>query len=383
MSRVSDVSARRTILHVVDLPVPNPWLNGVAKHHDGARYRHVVASLGPRTALHDALADRGVDAFALDATSRRDYPAAVLRLVKLLRSERVDIVQTHLFDPSVVGLVAGALARTPVKVVTRHHSDFTTTFDRPWHRRLDRLQALYADRVFAASAAVKRDMMRYERVPDRKITVARYGYDFDELRPVLSAAEREALRSSLGDEGDVLLLTVARLSTSKGHTYLFEAASTILAAEPRARFLLAGTGPLRDELEAEARRRGIADRVSFLGWRDDAPRLMEAADLIVHPTLHEAFCSVIIESMALARPLVATDIAAAPEQVDDGESGLLVPARDPDAIAVAVTKLLADRDLAATLAANAQASVRGRFNVPRMMALYESIYDELCERARC
>lgn len=370
-----------TILHVVDLPVANPWLNGVATHHDRSRYRHVVASLGPRTSLHDALEERHVDAYALGATSRRDYPAAVLELARLLRRERVQIVQTHLFDPSVVGLVAAALARTPVKIVTRHHSDFTTTFDHPWHRRLDRLQALYADHVLAASAAVKRDMMRYERVPDRKITVARYGYDFSVLRPVLSEAERTSLRATIGDDGDVLLVTVARLSESKGHRYLFDAAPRILEAEPRARFVLVGTGPMRDEMEADVRRHGIAERVSFLGWRDDAARLMEAADLVVHPTLHEAFCSVIIEAMALARPLVATDIAAAPEQIDDGESGLLVPARDPDALAAAVTKLLGDPAFAADLGREAQRRVNERFAFPKMMALYESIYERL--RPQC
>ena len=102
--------------------------------------------------------------------------------------------------------------------------------------------------------------------------------------------------------------------------------------------------------------------------------------VIVHASLHEAFCSVIIESMALGRPLVATDIAAAPEQVDDGESGLLVPARDGVTLAAAVVKLLEQPQWAAELGEEAQRRVRDRFNFPRMMQLYESIYDELLGR---
>lgn len=132
---------RRKILHVVDLPVSHPWLNGLAKFYDRSRFEHLAVSLGGRSQLHDDLEQRGLRTFALNADGRRDYPMAGIRLARLLRREKVDMVQTHLFDPSVSGLFAAALARTPVRVVTRHHSDFTTTFQRPWHRRVDRIQA--------------------------------------------------------------------------------------------------------------------------------------------------------------------------------------------------------------------------------------------------
>jgi glycosyltransferase involved in cell wall biosynthesis len=302
---------------------------------------------------------------------------AVGRLAALLRRDRTDVVQTHLFYPSLLGLAAATVARTPTKLVTRHHSDFTTTFRRPVHRQLDRLQARWADRVLAASAAVKRDMVRYERVPAEKITVARYGYDFDRLRPRLSAADRDGLRDDLGGRDRTIVATIERLSLSKGHRYLFEAAAKLIIRHPELVFVLAGTGPLEADLRALAEQHGLGDHVKFLGWRADAWAVIEASDLVVHPTLHEAFCSVIIESMALERPLVATDIAAAPEQIDDGESGILVPSRDPDAIVDAVERVLAGRDAARRMGLEARRRVVERFNFPKMMALYESIYEEL------
>ena len=367
-----------TICHVVDLPVENPWLNGVAVHHDRSRFRHLVVSLGPRTELHDALVSRGIDAFTLDTRSRRDYPRTVGRLVALLRREQVDIVQTHLFDPSMLGLVAGRLTRRPVVLVTRHHSDFTTLFDKPIHRWLDRQQALRSDRVLAASEAVRRSMVELERVPPDRIVVHRYGYEFDTLRPQLTPEARLAMRRDLGVEGDVpLLAVIARLSTSKGHRYFFEALSSLRREQPELRVVLAGTGPLREELQALAVSCDLGDVVSFLGWRKDAHRIMEAADLVVHPTLHEAFCSVIIEAMALERPLVATDVAAAPEQVDTGETGILVPARDPAALADAIRTMLADPDAAAELGREARRRVVERFSFPKMMRQYEATYDEV------
>lgn len=372
-----------SVCHVTDLPVPNPWLNGVAVNHDRTRFRHLVATLGPRNELHLELERRGMAAFALGARSRRDYPRALSRLVSLLRRERVDIVQTHLFDPSVLGLIGGRLARRPVVLVTRHHSDFTTIFDKPVHRWLDRQQALRADLALAASEAVRRSMIDLEHVPADRIVVHRYGYDFEALRPRLAQAERAELRRELGVDGDgPLLAVIARLSVDKGHRYLFEALPSLRKTWPGLRVALAGRGPLREELESSAASLGLGDVVGFLGYRRDAQRIMEAADLVVHPTLHEAFCSVIIEAMALERPLVATAVAAAPEQVDQDETGILVPARDPAALSAAVASLLSDRERAAAMGMEARRRVVARFSFPEMMRLYEETYDDVLSRRR-
>jgi glycosyltransferase involved in cell wall biosynthesis len=369
-----------TVVHVVDLPVENPWLNGVATFHDRSRFRHAVVSLGPRTTLHDGLERRGVKTHALGATSKRNFPAAVLELWRYFRNERPDIVQTHLFYPSLLGLLAASAAGIPIKIVTRHHSDFTTTFHHPLHREADRLQALWADRVLAASAAVKRDMIRYERVPASKITVARYGYDFSVLRPTLSPEQRRTIRSELVGEDALIVATVARLSPCKGHRYLLHAIPRILEHHPSCRFVLVGSGPLREELGSLAEEMGIAQAVSFLGWRHDAWHIMEAADLVAHPSLHEAFCSVIVEAMALGRPLVTSNIAAAPEQIENGKSGILVPPRDPGALAVAICELLDKPNRAKAMGQEARRRVNEEFNFPKMMPLYESVYEELLSR---
>lgn len=365
-----------TVVHVVDLSLPNPWLNGVAATHDRARFRHVVVSLGPRCGLHEALEGLGVTAHALDARGYWWTALAVIRLVRILRREQADVVQTHLFHPTTVGLAAAALVGTRLKIVTRHHSDFTTLFHRPVHRRIDRWHAMNADLVMAASHAVKQAMIRYERVPASKIAVCPYGYDFTSLRPHLTSELRRTLREALGGDDKVLIATVARLSIEKGHAYLFDAISEVIRTYPNTMFLLVGTGPLRLELEKVAHDRGIEKFIRFLGWRSDAREIMEAADVVCHPTLHEAFCSVIIEAMALERPLIATDVAAAPEQIDEGETGLLVPPRDGLALAKGILRTLADPTWASQLGAEARRRVVERFSFPKMMVEYEVYYSE-------
>lgn len=373
------------IVHVLELPAEAAWicrwLTGIALHSDRRRFRHAVVSLGPRTTLHSALERAGVQTHALGAAGKREYPRAVVELRRYLRRQRADIVQTHFFYPSVLGLVGASAARTRVRIVTRHHSDFTTEFHHPLHRQADRLQALWSDRVIAASDAVKRAMIDLEHVPSSKIAVARYAYDFNSLQPVLSGPERLALRRQLAGKDATILVTVARLYVSKGHRYLFEAMPAILSAHPSCRLLLLGNGPMREELTELARYHGIERAVSFLGWRGDAARIIEAADLVVHPSLHEAFCNVIIEAMALERPLVATNVAGAPEQVQNGASGILVPPRDSAALAEAVVSLLDDPARARAMGKEARRKVNEEFSFATMVALYESIYDELLSSA--
>jgi len=365
-----------TICQVIDFPLDIPLLRGIAAHHDRSRFRHIVAALGPKNEAHARLEREGVKVFALGACSRTGYPAAMARLVSLLRREHVNIVQTHLFEPSLLGLLGGRLARVPAVVVTRHHSDFTTLMNKPVHRWLDRQQALRADLVMAVSAAVRRSMVELEHVPTGRIVVCPHGYDFDELRPSLISQERDELRRALGvpDSGP-LLAVVARLCPLKGHQYLFRALPELLVDWPGLRVVLAGGGPHQQDLERQVASEGLAGVVSFLGHRPDAQRIMEAADIVVHPTLTEAFSHVIIEAMALERPLVATDVAAAPEQVDTNETGVLVPARDPKAMAAAIRSLLVDPGAATEMGREARRRVVDRFSFPKMIGLYEEVYD--------
>jgi glycosyltransferase involved in cell wall biosynthesis len=366
-----------TILHVVELRAPNPWLNGIATYHDRARFRHVVVNLRERSDVAAALEERGLRTYALGATGRVSYPLAVARLTRLLRRERVDVVQTHLFEPSVVGLSAAFAARTPVRVVTRHYSDLTTVSGKRVHRWLDGRMANRADRVWAVSNAVVEAMVADEGVAVDHITVEHYGYEFDVLEPVLSVDEQRAAHEEMGGDDRTLVVTVGRLDPLKGHAYLLQAAPAIVAAHPNVQFVFVGEGPAQRELEEKAAQLGVADHVTFLGWRSDAWRLMEASDLVVHPSLSEAFCSVLIEAQALERPLVATDVGGAPEQADDRETAVLVPAADADALRDAVLDVLGRPAEAAAMGVEARRRVVERFSFPVQMARYEALYDEL------
>ena len=203
-------------------------------------------------------------------------------------------------------------------------------------------------------------------------------------------------------EGTPLVGVVARLEPEKGHATLLDAWPKVLRRVPAARLLVVGEGSLMEDLHAQAEGLGLlgeaceGDRcvgtrharpgakVVFTGRRDDVPSVTAAFDVAVLPSYREALGLVILEAMALARPVVATEVGGIPEMVEDGVTGLLVAPRDPDALADAIVRLLTDHPLADTLGRNGYRLVRDRFCVERMVAAYEVLYEQgwLSWRAR-
>jgi glycosyltransferase involved in cell wall biosynthesis len=176
---------------------------------------------------------------------------------------------------------------------------------------------------------------------------------------------------------DYVVLTPARLHPQKGHTYLVSAA----AATPGATFVFAGDGPLRGSLEAQAAELGVADRCLFLGERTDMPDLLAASDLVVLPSLYEGLPVSVLEAMAAERPVVATAIGGTDEAIVSEESGLLVPPRDPAALAVAIGRLQGDPALARRLASAGRARVEREFSADRTAREVMRIYDEVLVEA--
>jgi glycosyltransferase involved in cell wall biosynthesis len=189
-----------------------------------------------------------------------------------------------------------------------------------------------------------------------------------------SAAPPAGLRAELAQGSrHRIVLTVARLDPQKGHNMLIAAASAV----PDAVFVCAGAGSQRAALEAEARARGVAGRLRFLGHREDIPALLAASDVVVLPSLYEGLPLAVLEGMAAGKPVVATAIGGTDEAVVDGETGLLVPGSDPAALAAAIRRVLDNPAFARTLGEAGRARVITHFSSATMVARVEDVYDEL------
>lgn len=364
------------VLHFADIVNKGDFIHNVVAHCDPREFVVSVATLDGRGTLSAELG--GVPVVNLDAPRRRDLPRAIATLRDGLRRERIDILHAHHYIPGLIAVLASR--RLPVTlVVGRHYSDaihrLTRGVRRSLYIRIEKFCNDAAAAIVAPALAVEQ-VLRRQGVNPNKIARIPYGFDFERLSPRPASAVSVAL---WGEEPGLRLATFARLHPEKGHRYLVEALATLARGGTRVTWLVVGDGPGRGAVEHLVRKCGLEDRVRFLGWRTDVLDLMAATEVVVQPTLHEAFSQVMVEAMALGRPLVISDVSGVADVIRHQETGLVVPPGDSDAIVSAI-RYLNRREEADRIARGAQQAVREMLDirtiVPRVEALYRSLVDE-------
>lgn len=365
------------LLHFTESGDTSGYFPQLAKWHDRLRYQMFFGTLRPNSPSLDAfMAEVGVRCFTCGCSGRTSYAVGIYRLVHFLREERIDIIHTHLFDPSVVGLLAAALARVPVRVMTRHYSDYHTRIHKAWHVRLDQLCTHLAHRAIPVSQHTAEQMIAVEGAPPGKVATVLNGVDFS--RFPTAAPPKSELRREFGAEDAYLLVVPARLHPEKGHSFLFRALPQLRRRVPApVVVVLAGSGPFEPVYRQELASLGCSDMVRFAGFRRDLPSIIQAADLVVLPSVAEAFGLVLVETLFLGTPVVSTTAGGIPEIVDDGVDGILVPPGDSEALGRAIEQLLSDSVLRNHLAGAGRDKVLTRFQFSRMVRQYEALYEEV------
>lgn len=358
-----------------------------AARADGRRFVSKVVSgpqTGPEGELHTWGRGLGVRIEVEPALVRELAPVrdalAFLRLWRRFRRERPDVVHTHSSKAGILGRAAARLARVPVVVHTIHGWSFHEHMP-AWERRLyvglERLCARWCDRlVVVAERDLSKGLREGIGVPERYVLI-RSGIDLEPFSDPPRRSDREAVRREFGiDPGAPLVGTVSRLSPQKNPLGFCDVAARIAAKVPDAWFLFVGDGPLRREVEAEARRLGVADRLVITGIRDDVPRLLGGFDVFVLTSLWEGLPRVVPQAMAAGLPIVASGVDGVAEALVDGKTGLLVRPGDEEALEEAVVGLLVEPGRARRMGEQARESVRP-FDARRMVAELESVYAEL------
>ena len=334
----------------------------------GGSERHLLTLL-------PALADLGIDVSFIGLDDPTAAPEAFYRslrvpylrvasragvsphLVRELRRARADIVHTHLVHAD----VHGPLASTRL-VSTKHNDD---RFRSGVFRFAERAITRRAARVICITETLRRFNVECVGLPAAKLEVVHYG--LDELPAPWGPNPSDDV-----PPGVPVLLAVSRLVPQKG----IDVAVAALPKVADAVLVVLGEGPERAALEERARALGVADRVFFPGRAGDVVPWLRRAALFVHPARWEGFGLVLLEAMLASLPVVASRVSAIPEVVADGETGLLVEADDPDALAAAATRLLDDGALARRLGDAGRARARAKFSVERMARQTLAVYQK-------
>ncbi|RIL04734.1 hypothetical protein DCC79_16495 [bacterium] len=302
----------------------------------------------------------------------------VRRVARRIGASGADVLHTHDYKTNILG---GLAARRPDRslpwVATVHlHTD--TTRRLRVYRTLDLFLLRLADRV----VTVSRDQchMLLRRGVDRR-RIALIPTVIDSGAFAARMGDAAASRSALGLPGDAAVITlIGRLTPQKGVEDLLDAARLVCDARPEARFLIAGHGPLREDLEARAAGLGLNGAVRFLGYCADIPPLLAASDIVVLPSRAEGLPLVLLEALAAGRPVVASRVGGIPDVVRDNETGLLVPPNAPDRVADGLLDLLAHPDRAQAMGLAGRSLVRRQFSpehaARRLAAIYRTVLAE-------
>ena len=244
----------------------------------------------------------------------------------------------HLFRSTLVAAPLAKWLGVPSVVETYHGREAWRKGIVKGRFGVDRVVSQWVDRVIAVSESAREFLIHTKGISLEKVTVIPNGCDLSVFRP---GRARKAVRMELGLDADAPVIgVVGRLEPQKGHQFLLDAFPRVAAEFPNARLLLIGDGSLRTQLARQAARVGIASHVIFAGFRTDIPRLLDAVDLMVLPSLWEGMPLTALEAAAMAKPIVATDVDGTAEVVQDGVTGRLVPPANASALGDAILETL-------------------------------------------
>ena len=348
----------------------------LCRYADPERFRFTVCCISVRGPLADQIEAEGVPVIFCKNQTRLGKYLRGLELGRILREQRADILHTHNTTAFIDGLIGARLAGVPVMI----HTDHCKNYPIEWRWTIaEHVASRLVDRVVAVSHHTKQELIRYERIPESKVSVIHNG-----INPRLTrSASVEALRQELGlQDGQLVVGTIGRLEAQKGLDLFLDAIPRVAENAPEVRFLIVGGGSLEHDLKAQASRLGIADRVIFTGWRTDAIDLMQLLDCFVSTSNFEGLPMVLLEAMSFAKPIVATAVGGVPELVEDGFNGLTIDDREPGSVAAALLRVVKDDVLRKRLGQNSAARYEERFTARSMAAAYERIYDQYLQKKK-
>ncbi|MFA6609261.1 MAG: glycosyltransferase family 4 protein [Candidatus Omnitrophota bacterium] len=306
---------------------------------------------------------------------------AFWKLYRIIRKARPDIVHTHTAKAGTLGRLAAICAGVPVKVHTFHGHVFDGYFN-PLKAKIflwiERFLALFTDRVITVSDKVKDEIVNKLRVTDgSKCVVVPLGFELEKF--LKNGADNDRFRKKLRIDKDILLIgIVGRLVPIKNHEMFLEAARIVLDSgfKGRAKFAIIGDGELRSHLGGVAQKLGLEKDVIFTGWEQDLDMVYAGLDIVALTSLNEGTPVSIIEALASARPVVASDVGGVGDVINDGECGFLVKSGDVKGFSEKLLRLLDDSTLREKFGARGRELVKEKYSKNRLVRDIEQLYKE-------
>lgn len=306
-----------------------------------------------------------------------------LSLYRYLKRQQPDILHCYMYKPCIYGGFAAKLMENSLLITSRrclgHFKDA-----KPYYQSLENLVNRFTDGVLVNAEAVKQDVLQREKISPHKIHVVYNGVDTNRYKPLndeTAAFSRLKKRESGIPETAPVIGMIANLFPYKGYREFISAASEVHQRHPEVKFLCVGKDcGIQHQIEQLIRERGLQEHVIFTGEVRNIPDLLHLIDIQVSASHEEGFSNAILEGMASGKPIVATSVGGTPEAVVHNTTGILVPPKDPTALAQAIILLLENPELAKSLGNNGRTRIEEHFSMETMINKLETWYLELCEK---
>ncbi|MFZ1289725.1 MAG: glycosyltransferase family 4 protein [Melioribacteraceae bacterium] len=296
-------------------------------------------------------------------------PRTLLDLIKICKNEKIKLIHTHGYGSDNFGRVIAKILRIPSII---HAHDNNSNY--PTHQKIaDILLRSYTNKAIAISNSVKESCIAIRKIDTEKLIVLNNGVELEKFQPEENV-DFQNIKNQFNINSKVKVIgTVARLRKEKGIEYLIESSPFILKKFPNTVFLIAGDGPLREELENKVEKLNVKSNFIFAGFYLDIPSILSIIDIFVAPSINEGLGLGIIEAMSMGKPIVASNVGGIKEILTNNKSGLLVQSENPELLADKINCLLDDENFAKTLAKNAQLESRkydNNLHVKRLENIY-------------
>ena len=341
----------------------------LAERLDREKFHTSICCLDKLGELAEEAKEKGIKVVMVKRRPGIDF-FLPFRLAHILKKERVNLLHTHNMGPLFYGSLAAWLARVPIVLNTRHGRE--RKIGSQWIWRLN-------NEIITISEDAKKELSISNRINSEKIRVI---YNGIETKQYITKTNIYKVKKVLNINSTLVIGTVARLSPEKDQFTLLEAFSKIAQMVDSVKLVIVGDGILRQELERRSKSLGIKDKVLFLGFRQNISEILSIFDVFVLSSLTEGIPLTLLEAMAAGKPVVATNVGGNPEVVVDGETGFLVPPKNPEKMAEAIITLLKNEELAMKMGEAGRKRVEEKFSLERMVREYEEIYRNLLKYDR-
>jgi len=385
ITRLDKGGSAETILQIASLL--NHEKYEVFLFHGLSRESNMGVMEQEAVALDISLAEKkGVRVFSIPSLVRRlslkNDIFAFISIYRLIKRIKPHIVHTHTSKAGVLGRLAACFARVPIIVHTPHGHIFHSYYGCIMTKTIvfvERTLSLMTDKITALTDRERDEHLEQGIASVEKYIIMHSGVMLQQIMNMNIDVETEKKKLNIPQSSNVIGV-VGRLVPIKGHKYLVSAAKRIIKEFDNTVFVFVGDGYLEPRLKRQAESLGVSKNIIFAGWRNDVIDVLDTFDILVLPSMNEGMGKVLIEGMALGKPIVASSVGGIIDLVKSGDNGILVPPKDSDELAEAILKLIRNKNLAQKLGESGKAKVYPKYDTSTMIGQIEGLYESLLNR---